>query len=104
MIKGFTDSLFTMTYEFRVFNFDPEPTPLLAFVDSLIGNMSLQTIGFASNGLDKDLTAAICQRLYFNPALTCLDFNGNAFISAEFIEEVEKPYFRQREGFKIILD
>ena len=52
MMEGFTLGLFTMTYEFRFFNFDPEPTPMLAFVDSLMGNMSLSTIGFARNNLN----------------------------------------------------
>ena len=41
MMEGFTLGLFPMTYEYRFYNFDPEPTPLLAFVDSLVGNPSL---------------------------------------------------------------
>ena len=58
-MEGFTQGLFMYTYEFRIYNFKPEPTPLLAFVDSLVQNPSLQTIGFAKNDLDKDLSAAI---------------------------------------------
>ena len=69
LMEGFTLGLFFMTYEFRFYNFDPEPTPLLAFVDSLVGNPTLQTIGFARNSLNQDLCAAILQRVYFNPVL-----------------------------------
>ena len=66
IMEGFATGLFFMTYEFRIYNFKPEVTPLLAFVDSLVGNQSLQTLGFARNGLNEDITAAILQRLYFN--------------------------------------
>ena len=59
LMEAFTTGLFFMTYEFRIYNFDPEHTPLLAFVDSLVANPSLQTIGFARNNLDQDITAAI---------------------------------------------
>ena len=41
IMEGFATGLFFMTYEFRIYNFKPEVTPLLAFVDSLVGNMSL---------------------------------------------------------------
>ena len=41
MMEGFTLGLFVMTYEYRFYNFEPEPTPLLAFTDSLVGNPSL---------------------------------------------------------------
>jgi hypothetical protein len=59
IIEAFTLGNFSMTYEYRFYNFDPEPTPLLAYVDSLVGNMSLQTIGFAKNNLNQDIAAAI---------------------------------------------
>ena len=59
IMEGFATGLFFMTYEFRIYNFKPEVTPLLAYVDSLVGNQSLQTIGFARNGLNEDLIAAI---------------------------------------------
>jgi hypothetical protein len=96
LMEAFTTGLFFMTYEFRIYNFDPEHTPLLAFVDSLVANPSLQTIGFARNNLDQDITAAILQRLYFNPSLTCLDFNGNPISVADFTDNIIKPYFRSR--------
>ena len=84
MMEAFTVGLFQFTYEFRFYNFAPEMTPLLAFADSLVGNPSLNTIGFACNDLTQDMCAAIMQRLYYNPSLTCLDFNGNNFVSTEF--------------------
>ena len=52
MMEAFTLGLFFMTYEFRFYNFEPEMTPLLAFVDSLVGNPSLNTIAFANNDLN----------------------------------------------------
>lgn len=104
MMEGFTVGNFSMTYEYRFYNFDPEPTPLLAFVDSLVGNPSLQTIGFARNGLNQDLAAAIIQRVYYNPSLSCIDINGNNISTAEFVDQIVKPYFRSREGFRIIVD
>ena len=48
-----------MTNEFRFFNFRPEVTPLLAFVESLNGNYSLQTIGFSRNELNEEVCAGI---------------------------------------------
>ena len=104
MMEAFTVGLFLMTYEFRFYNFEPESTPLLAFVDSLVGNPSLQTIGFARNNLNQDMCAAILQRVYYNPSLNCVDINGNNITTAEFVSQIVKPYFRQREGFKIIVD
>mgnify|MGYP006122895505 CR=1 FL=1 len=59
IIEGFNTGLFNFTYEFRIYNFKTEATPLLFFVDTLVNNPSLQTIGFAKNDLDKDLSAAI---------------------------------------------
>ena len=41
IMEGFASGIFFMTYEFRVYNFQPEYTPLLAFVDSLTNNISL---------------------------------------------------------------
>ena len=52
LMEAFTTGLFLMTYEFRFYNFDPQHTPLLAFVDSLVGNPSLQTICFPRNRED----------------------------------------------------
>lgn len=104
MMDAFSMGNFQMTYEYRFYNFDPEPTPLLAFVDSLVNNPSLQTLGFARNGLDQDLAAAIIQRVYYNPSLTKIDINGNNISTAEFVDNIIKPYFRQREGFQIIVD
>ena len=86
IMEGFTLGHFMMTYEFRFYNFEPEHTPLLAFVDSLVGNPSLQTIGFARNNLNQDIAAAVLQRLYFNPSLSCIDINGNNIVTAEFVD------------------
>ena len=66
MMEAFTLGQFALTYEYRFYNFDPEFTPLIAFVDSLVENTSLQTVGFARNNLNQDLCAAIIQRLYHN--------------------------------------
>ena len=104
LIEGFTQGLFFMTYEFRFYNFDPEHTPLLAFVDSLINNPSLQTLGFARNSLNQDICAAILQRVYFNPCLKCVDINGNNLSTSDFVQQIVKPYFRQRDDFTIIVD
>ena len=49
LMAAFQDGLFYMASTFRLYNFKPEVTPLLAFVDSLQGNLTLQTIGFARN-------------------------------------------------------
>jgi hypothetical protein len=77
--------------EFRLYNFKPEATPLLAFVDaSLSNNPTLQTIGFARNRLNEDMCAAIMQRLYYNPALTCLDLNGNPITISVFQKDIVK--------------
>ena len=48
-----------MTNEFKFYNFQPEITPLLVFVDSLQNNVSLQTIGFSRNNLNEDICAGI---------------------------------------------
>ena len=97
VIEGFQIGLFAFSYEFRIYNFSIEATPLLFFVDSLVNNPTLQTIGFAKNDLDKDLSAAIIQRLYFNAALTKLDLNGNTFSQVDFIDSIIKPYFNSRK-------
>mmetsp|Transcript_4728 Transcript_4728/g.8077 ORF Transcript_4728/g.8077 Transcript_4728/m.8077 type:complete len:127 (-) Transcript_4728:29-409(-) len=104
IMEAFALGLFMFTYEFRFYNFEPEHTPLLAFTDSLIGNMTLQTIGFARNGLNEDMCAAILQRLYFNQSLTCLDFNGNPLTITVFKEDYIKKYFKARPEFTIIYD
>ena len=41
LIEMFQKGYFNYTYEFRFYNFKPEATPLLAFVDSLMNNMTL---------------------------------------------------------------
>ena len=59
LMEAFAKGHFNFTYEFRFYNFKPETTPLLAFVDSLMNNQTLQTIGFARNRLNEDMCAAI---------------------------------------------
>ena len=92
-MEMFTMDHFKYTYEFRFYNFDPEPTPMVALVDSLTNNPTLQTIGFARNSLNQDMCAAILQRLYFNPSLKCLDFNGNEITIGQFQTDIVKKYF-----------
>jgi hypothetical protein len=41
LMEAFSSNLFKFTYEFRFYNFKPEVTPLLAFVDSLMNNPTL---------------------------------------------------------------
>jgi hypothetical protein len=38
LMEAFSKGHFNFTYEFRFYNFKPEVTPLLAFVDSLMNN------------------------------------------------------------------
>mmetsp|Transcript_31603 Transcript_31603/g.48324 ORF Transcript_31603/g.48324 Transcript_31603/m.48324 type:complete len:197 (-) Transcript_31603:28-618(-) len=105
IIEMFQVGHFKWTYEFRFYNFDPEPTPMIAYVDSLVNNPTLQTIGFARNGLNQDMCAAILQRLYYNPVLKCLDFNGNQLTVSQFQSEIVKKYFNSRgDEFRIIVD
>ena len=93
-----------MTNEFRLYNFQPEITPLLVFVDSLQNNVTLSTIGFARNNLNEDICAGILQRLYYNASLTCLDLNGNNITITKFQQQYIKPYFSQRENINIIYE
>jgi len=104
LMEAFSTGLFFLTYEFRIYNFQPEFTPLLAFVDSLTNNLTLQTIGFAKNNLDKDICAAIIQRLYFNASLTKLDLNSNPISQVDFIDTIMKPYFNTRKDLQVVLD
>ena len=77
----------------------------MVFSDSLVNNQTLSTIGFARNGLNEDLCAAILQRLYFNEQLKCIDFNGNPITISNFRDEIVKKYFSSRgNAFKIIYD
>jgi hypothetical protein len=41
LMEAFSSGHFKFTYEFRFYNFKPEVTPLLAFVDSLMQNQTL---------------------------------------------------------------
>ena len=104
LMEAFAKGHFNFTYEFRFYNFKPETTPLLAFVDSLMNNQTLQTIGFARNRLNEDMCAAILQRLYFNQSLKALDFNGNPITISMFRDEIVKKYFNTRKEFTIIYD
>ena len=104
LMEAFSKGYFNFTYEFRFYNFKPEITPLLAFADSLINNLTLQTIGFARNRLNEDMCAAILQRLYFNESLKCIDFNGNPITVSMFGDEIVKKYFNSRKNFAIIYD
>ena len=103
-MEGFATGLFYMTNEFRIYGFDPELTPLLAYAQSLQNNNTLQTLGFARNGLDEDSCAAILQNIYHNPVLKCVDLNGNPVGSSTFNENYIKPYFSSRKDLNIIYD
>lgn len=106
LIEAFTaKNTFDMTTVFRFYNFDPDITPLMSFVQVLQNNPTLQTIGFAKNNLTEDVCAGILQRVYFNPALKCLDINSNNITISTFKQNYIKPYFSARgEEFNIIMD
>ena len=60
LIELFAKGHMAYATEFRFYNFAPEPTPFLAFIDaSLVNNPTLKTIGFARNRLNEDMCAAI---------------------------------------------
>ena len=59
-----TDGTFFMVNELRIYHFNPEVTPLIAFAASLQNNLTLLTIGFAKNELSMDTCAAILQHIY----------------------------------------
>ena len=104
LVKAFTvENTFDITTTFRFYNFCPELTPLLGFVDCLTNNQTLQTIGFARNCLDEDACAGILQRVYMNPPLKTFDINGNNITNSHFIQNYLKPYFSTRD-INIILD
>lgn len=66
-----------MCNELRVYNFEPELTPLLAYATALQNNPTISTLGFARNRLTEDTCAAVLQQVYFNPVLKTIDFSGN---------------------------
>merc|ERR1712086_361263 len=105
LIELFAKGHMAFTTEFRFYNFAPEPTPFLAFIDAcLVNNPTLKTIGFARNRLNDDMCAAILQRVYFNPALDCVDLNGNPLTISTFKKDIVSKYFTTRENFNIIYD
>lgn len=94
LCQAFTASnTFDMTSTFRFYNFQPDVTPLMSFVQVLQNNPTLQTIGFAKNSLNEDVCAGILQRVYYNPVLKCLDINGNNITISTFKQNYIKPYF-----------
>ena len=104
LMQGFEANLFNTATTFRLYNFKPEITPLLVFVDSLKDNQMLQTIGFARNQLTEDICAGILQRIYFNQTLRTVDINSNNITMNKFKDEYIKPYFNTRSELKIIID
>jgi hypothetical protein len=105
LIEMFAKGHFTYLSEFRLNNFEPQATPLLAFVEaSLVSNQSLHTIGFSKNRLNEDICAAIMQRIYFNPTLTTLDISNNNVTIGSFSINFVKKYFNTRRNFTIIYD
>ena len=95
-MQGFEAGLFGTATTFRLYNFKPEITPLLVFVDSLKDNQMLQTIGFARNQLNEEICAGILQRIYFNQTLRTVDLNSNNITMNKFKDEFIKPYFNTR--------
>ena len=79
LMGALNDGTFYMVNELRIYQFNPEVTPLIAFASSLSMNPTLNTIGFAKNELTMDTCAAILQHIYNNPSLKTIDLNGNPF-------------------------
>ena len=104
LMQGFEQGLFSMTNTFRLYNFKPEVTPFLVFVDSLKNNATLQTIGFARNQLTEDICAGVLQRIYFNQVLRTVDLNSNNVTSTKFRSDYIKPYFSSKADLNIIID
>ena len=50
------------------------------------------------------MCAAIMQRIYFNPALTTLDLNGNPITISAFKQDIVSKYFNTRDNFNVIYD
>ena len=97
LIQAFTKSnTFDMTTTFRFYNFQPEITPMMSFVQVLQNNATLQTIGFAKNSLTEDVCAGILQRVYYNQSLKCIDLNSNNITISKFKTDYIKPYFSSR--------
>ena len=104
LMQGFEQGLFSMANTFRLYNFKPEVTPFLVFVDSLKNNPTLQTIGFARNQLTEDICAGVLQRIYFNQVIRTVDLNSNNVASTKFRSDYIKPYFSSKPDLNIIVD
>ena len=59
VMDGLSDGTFSMLNELRIYHFNPEVTPIIAFASACQNNMTLSTIGFAKNELNMDTCAAI---------------------------------------------
>ena len=105
LMEIFAKGHFEYVTEFKLNNFEPEPTPFLAFVDaSLANNPIIKDMSFFKNRLNQDMCAAILQRIYFNQSLNNLNLGGNNITIASFKKEVVDKYFNSRTDIEIIYD
>ena len=89
--------------EFRLTDFIIDPYAMIGIADGLTMNPNLMMIDFSRNNINEDIAGAVIQRLYYNPLLTKINFDGNPISVGLFTEQVIKPYFSTRKELKIIL-
>ena len=99
----FTSGLLPNMIDFRLTDFVIDPFAMVALSDSLILHPTLMFLDFSRNNVNEDLATAIIQRLYNNPALSKLTFDGNPISTGLFREQVIKPYFSSRKDLKILI-
>ena len=89
--------------DFRLTDFVIDPFALIALTDSLVLHPTLMVLDLSRNNINEDVATAIIQRLYGNPALSKLTFDGNPISTGLFRENVIKPYFSSRKDLKILI-
>ena len=101
--KLFASGLLPNMIDFRLTDFVIDPFALIALTDSLVLHPTLMFLDFSRNNINEDVATAIIQRLYGNPALSKLTFDGNPISTGLFRENVIKPYFSSRKDLKILI-
>ena len=99
----FSTGLLPNLIDFRLTDFLIDPFALVALSDSLVMHPTLMFLDFSRNNVNEDLATAIIQRLYNNPALSKLTFDGNPISTGLYREQVIKPYFSARKDLKILI-
>ena len=89
----FRSGLLPNLIDFRFTDFLVDPFAVIALSESLTMHPTAMFIDFSRNNLNEDVASAIIQRLYYNPALQKLNFDGNPISTGLFREQVLKPYF-----------